>query len=204
MRLNALYLSAPLFLPPTGPDMAYRPRDRIVTYAAPSAQVVTLLDMKDHLRVDNDDDDALIIGYIASAVAAVERWTQRLLTPRQAVLQLPGLPSGKAAVELPGGEVSAVSSVVVDGVTITGAAAYGHSPAVLIPANDWPSVSGDGYPVTITYTAGFSVVPHDLIVAVQLICGAIYEVRGDATAVAQHPTLVNSQLFMRPYRIMPA
>jgi uncharacterized phiE125 gp8 family phage protein len=184
--------------------MAYRPRERFVTYAAPTVAVVGLAEMKRHLRVDHNDEDQDIAAYEAAAVATVERQTQRLLTPRTATLRLPGLPTGRTPIELPGGAVSAVASVTVNDVALTGFAAFGHSPAVLVPDADWPVlVSTGGFPVVITYTAGFAVVPGDLVSAVKLICGSIYDQRANSAPGSMSDVPISAEYLMRAHRIPP-
>ena len=47
--------------------------------------------VKAHLRVDHDDEDALIEGYRDAALSAFETWTNRTLTdPAQALPDPPG------------------------------------------------------------------------------------------------------------------
>lgn len=183
--------------------IGWRPRDRVVTPAASVADVVTLSAMKEHLRVYHDDEDLLISDYTRSALEAVEAYTQRFLSPRQVVLQLPSLPSGRCPVELPGGVVSAVSSVVVNDVSISGCVAFGHSPALLVPPSDWPVVELGGYPVTITYTAGYSVPPMDLIQAVKLLCGSMYENHENASTTSLSSVPVSAEYLMGKHRIAP-
>lgn len=183
--------------------MAYRPKDRIWTPAALSAPAVTLADMKDHLRVDHTAEDALIQSICVAATEAVERWTQRLLVQRAATLLLPSLPGAKLPVELPGGAVSTLTSVTADGVAITGCTVAGHSPAVLLPATDWPAVTGDGYPVSISYAVGFVTVPGDLLAAVKLIAADLYERRGQSTTAALQVVPISAEWLMAPHRIRP-
>lgn len=153
----------------------YRPRGRIWTAAAPAGAIVPLADIKAHLRVTDDHEDDDIIATVAAAVQAVETGVQQLLSVRTAVLRLPDLPSGQAPVELPGGPVAAVTSVIVDGQAVSGAVALGHSPAVLIPAADWPVTTGVNYPVVITYTVGHATVPPDLLAAVKMLAAHWHE-----------------------------
>lgn len=184
--------------------MAYRPRSRIVTSAALAAGVVPLDHLKDHLRVTDNTEDFLIGQYGYAATLAVERWTQRLLTSRQVVLKLQCLPSGQEPIELPGGAVSSITSVVADGVTITGGVALGISPAVLVPVADWPAVVGEGYPVTITYVAGFVAVPMDLQHAVKMLTAEMYERRANAVEGPINRAIVDAEYLMAQHRIWPA
>ncbi len=185
--------------------MAYRPRDRIWQAAAATVPVVSLADLKSHCRVDFDDDDALLPTYEAAAVAAIEAGTQRLLTSRAVTLRLTDLPCSVTHIELPGGAVSALTSVVADGNTLTGCTVIGHSPALLVPATDWPAITGTGYPVTITYTAGYATVPPALKQAVMMLAGHFYENREASiigVSAASMPLAV--EYLMMPHRIWAA
>lgn len=184
--------------------MAYRPKDRIWAPAALTSAAVTLAEMKAHLRVDHNEEDALITEQALAATATAEKWTQRLLVRRAATLRLPGLPAGFCGIELPGGVVASVESVTVEGAPVTGAVAYGESPALLVPAADWPVVTADGYPVVISYTVGFSTVPADLKTAVKMIAADLYEHRGHSSADGAQIVPVSAEWLMRPHRIRPA
>lgn len=182
--------------------MVYRPRNRLWTPAALPAAAVTLADLRAHLRVDHVDEDDLIGKIALAATEAVEKWTQRLLVQRQAVLRLPCLPVGLEPVELPGGVVTSVTSVVADGATVTGATAFGDSPAQLVPAAAWPVVTGDGFPVVITYQVGLTAVPEDLRAAVKMIASDLYERRGQSSAQAANLAAINAEWLMARHRIM--
>lgn len=184
--------------------MAYRPRTRIWTPSALTTGAVSLPDLKDHLRVTSGAEDATIEAYGIAATAAVERWTQRIIAPREAVLSLQSLPSGKCPIELPGGSIISLTTVVADGVAITGCTTIGHSPALLLNPADWPTVTGDGYPVTITYQVGMASIPQDLIHAVKLLVAEMYERRANAVEGPLNHAIVSAEYLMTPHRIWAA
>lgn len=184
--------------------MAYRPRTRIWTPSALTAGIVTLSDLKAHLRVTADDEDAYIQGIGIAATAAVEKSVQRLLTVRAATLNLTCLPSGQTPIELPGGTVASVTSVTADGVAITGCTAIGSSPALLIPAADWPAVTGEGYPVTIIYQVGTAAPPQDLIHAVKMVAADMHDNRSSTVEGPTSKAMVSAEWLMAPHRIWPA
>ena len=184
--------------------MAYRPRTRILTVAPLTVGAVSLADLRAHLRVQGAEEDALITAYGLAATAAVERWTQRIIVQREAVLSLHGLPDGKTPVELPGGAIASVTTMTVDGVPVTGLSVIGHSPALLIPSADWPLVVGDGYPVTIAYQAGNGVVSADLQHAVLILAGEIYEHRENSFEGSLATVPVSAEWLMKPHRIWAA
>ena len=181
--------------------MVYRPQDRIWTPANLMLCPISVSDLKSHMRVDSSDEDGVIGAIGFAAVATAEAYTQRLFGPRVCTLSLTNLPSGQEPVELPGGVVVALTSVVVDGVTVTGGTVIGHSPAMLIPAAAWPTVTGVGYPVTITYTAGMSYLPFDLQAAVRLIAADLFENRANSSEVQLREVPISAEYLLRRHRI---
>lgn len=182
----------------------YRPPTRVVSYPAPSAVVISVQEMKRHLRVDDSFEEADIERWTLSAMGAVEKYTQRLLTPRTVTMRLPGLPSGRRPVELFGGVVASVTSVTIAAEPFTDFEVVGDSPALMFPDADWPVLQDmGGLPVTIVYVAGFAAVPADLAAAVKLICGSLYRDRENSAMGAQANVSVDAQYLMRPHRIRP-
>lgn len=51
--------------------------------------MITLAAVKAHLRVEHDDEDAKIQGYIDAAISAFESWTNRTLVAEGAALPDP-------------------------------------------------------------------------------------------------------------------
>lgn len=183
--------------------MNYRPRNRVWSVAAIATPCVETSAVRDHVRVTAVGEDAEIAAMILAAQLQVEKFTGRLLTRRAVTLRLPGLPSGACPVELPGGEIGSLTSITVDGVALTGVQTFGDSPAVALPAADWPSVVGAVYPVTIIYQAGFATCPADLVHAVKLLVGDFYSWRSNAeeSDVSEVPS--SAKALMGPWRIRP-
>lgn len=167
---------------------------RIITIPAPTVSAVPLADLKAHLRVDAEDDDKRIAGLGLTGTAYVEKWTQRALAPRTAVLRLSALPQGATPLALPGGNVGALTSLTVDGVALSGLTVVGDSPARVVPEADWPVPSGAGYPVQAVYTVGYDTPPQPLLDAIKLYVQMLYD--GTETESV-------AQALMRPYRIRP-
>jgi len=182
--------------------MAYRPQTRIWQPSAATIAVLSYPALRSHLRIDSDDENDVLVAYEAAAVAMVESRTQRLLTRRSCVLRLQDLPGEFEPIELPGGAIGTITSVDVSGTPVTGCVAYGDSPAVLVPAANWPAVTAtSGWPVTITYTAGFAAVPPDLLAAIKLIVGELYARRENGSAETIGEVPVSAECLMQPYRI---
>lgn len=179
--------------------MVYRPQARIWMPDAASVAAVSLVSLKAHLRVDHDEEDEVIQGMGLAAEAKVEAVTQRLLTVRSCTLLLPGLPSDLEPIELPGGTVTELISVTVDGATLAGCTMLGRN--LLVPASSWPATVATNYPVTVVYKAGFATVPVDLVHAVKLIVADLYENRGNLGNGGELPFAATA--LMNPWRVFP-
>lgn len=162
---------------------------------------ISIYDLKNHLRVTDDTEDGTVRAMGTAATSLAENYTQRLFSARTCVLLLTDLPSGVEPIELPGGTVASVTSVVADGTPITGCTAVGHSPALLIPAADWPAVTGDGYPVVITYVAGIAALPFDLRAAVKLIAADMFEQRSSSSEAGTKEVQTSARMLMDLHRI---
>lgn len=158
-------------------------------------------DAKEHLRVDGSEEDGYIELLIKAAWSIAENYTQRPLLQRQFEQQFDEWPGYQ--VVLYWGNVASVDEIIL---------AKEGGPEELDPADykvdlimdrarivvtDIPTtVDGPGA-VTITYTAGYTTIPPDLIAAMKLIVGELYERRENH--VKQLPTAVEHILNM--YRL---
>jgi uncharacterized phiE125 gp8 family phage protein len=176
---------------------------RVASIPGPAASVVSTADLKAHLRVDFADEDAAIEDMGLAATALVERWTQRILSPRSAVLRLAALPPGATPLALPGGLVNSLTSLVVDGVALAGLTVIGDSPAVVVPDADWPVATGSGFPVVVTYNVGYAMAPEPLRHAVKLIAAELYERRSNGVTGTMTTPPVSAEYLMSAYRIRP-
>lgn len=175
---------------------------RFLSIAPLAESVVSLADLKEHCRAYGDDDDVVASAGLAAS-EWVEQWTQRLLASRTITMELFGLPMTSHPLELPGGIVTAVASVVAEGDTLTGYTFAGDSPAYLFPATEWPVVDGTGLPVAVTYTAGYTTVPEPLLMAVKLIAAELYDQRRQGTEAQMRNAPVSAEYLMARYRIRP-
>ena len=154
---------------------------------APTEEPVTLAQVKAHLRVDGDAEDALIGLYLQAARGAVETMTSRALVTQVWEYVADRLPPHGFA--LPLGPVAAVESIVVrqpDGsVRTLDPDEYSVS---TVPARAWISAgSGLAWPpladrpdaVAVRYTAGTAVaaVLAELKSAVLLMAAHLYQQR---------------------------
>lgn len=176
---------------------------KVRTIAPLTASVIPLPDLKAACRVDHTDEDALIESYGLAATARAERITGKLMSPRTITLRQEILPCGRKPVFLPGGPVASVTSVTVDGAAVTGCEAFGDGPAHLVPAQDWPVATGDGYPVVIEYVAGFAAVPADLAQAIKIMTADLYDRRASASTDQAYAAPLSAMALLEPHRILP-
>jgi len=153
---------------------------------------VTLAEMKTHLRVDHDDEDAYIQSLITAAREYVEEQTGRRLMNTTEYQYYAGWPT---EMELRWSPLSSVTSIVyvdtsdttqtcsssvydVDTAEVPGRVrqAYGQT---------WPTNRGHENDITVTYVAGYGAtadsVPERAKHAIKLIAANWYEHREAAT-----------------------
>ena len=151
---------------------------------------ITLDEAKDHLRVDGDDENALIMGYIKAARRQCEMVSRRAFVTQTWELALEGWRRCDY-IELPKPPLASVASVkytdsagvewtmsgadyVVDTYRQPGRVMLGYSKA-------WPSVTlRPGPSVVVRYVAGYGMpaaVPETYKQAIKLLVGHYYENR---------------------------
>ncbi|MBL29556.1 MAG: hypothetical protein CMM50_18655 [Rhodospirillaceae bacterium] len=192
---------------------------------APAAEPVTVAEAKAHLRVDLDDDDALIGRLITAARQGGEDFTGRSFVTQAWRLTLDRVPGtslswwdgwreGAAvdgcpnAISLPRPPLQSVSAVTLfgeDGATTEWAAANyfvdgDGGRLVLCDGSAWPTLVRTVAGLSVTYVAGYgdeaSDVPAALRQAVLAHVAALYEHRGDDRMPAA------AQALYRPYRLV--
>lgn len=166
--------------------------------AEPPGLAVSVAELKISQRIDHADEDGLLADLIAAAVSLVEARTRRLLVRRAAVLTLPGFPASGEPILLRGGVVAAQPVVTwrLAGVVTTidaGEMEFAGDcwPPRLAMADGagWPTPDAFGWPVTVSYEAGYAPdgldlganVPAALRRAVCLLAGEMYARREEAT-----------------------
>lgn len=162
---------------------------RLVT--APTSEPVTLTEAKTHLRVDIDDDDALISALIVAAREEFENQADRILFTSTYKLVMDYWPNCSRILLPRAKPLSSVTSVTYtddsDNVNTWSSANY------VVNTNTWPGciVLRDGVswpgaalaessPITITYVAGYAStanIPQRYKQAILLLVGHWYENR---------------------------
>lgn len=174
-----------------------------VVVVTPPPAIVSLVEAKEHCRVDFSDDDALLAGYVAAATGMLDGpdgWLQRALGVQVLKTTLRGFP-GEPFV-LPMAPVSAINDVTyvaADGTVIE------LDPSVYDLSADgelelawgqaWPTPRDPRAPVEILYTAGYQVLPDTIRTAILIMTADLYANResggsGPAAFSYQMPTSV--------------
>jgi len=179
----------------------------VVTQAGSPA--VTLDQAKRHLRYVLSDQDDLIGLYVQVATTHVQRICEFAIGQQVWMLTLDAFP---ATIELPGGAVSAVTTVAYVDQSGTDQSLQPtdfrldskSTPARLTPtsAQGWPFTAPVTNAVSVTYTVGSDDVPAPLKSAILLIAGDLFENRQqidmDSRAVVAESPTVRRLIF--PYR----
>lgn len=164
-----------------------------------SDPIVTVDDLKDHLRVDFPDEDDLIEGIGLAVTSYLDGWNghlKRALLDQTWDMKLSAFPCGPIEIPLPPLiEVESIRYVDSDGATqtfdlddchITGIGGDGGK-IYLVDGASWPTL-GAGWPepVTVRFRAGYldtsvspavNNVPKSIVAAIKLTVGNLYENR---------------------------
>lgn len=187
-----------------------------VRSAEPSTEPITVAEAKQHMRVDNDDEDLLISSYITAARRWCEEYTRRSFINTTWVAKLDYFPSWMIELEkCPLSSVTSIAYVDTNGTTQTlSSSLYSvstHStPGLLTPAygQTWPSTRAQMDAVTITFVAGYGTaatsIPQTIRNAVKIMTAHLYENRElivTGTIVAQVPLSIESLLWSERWSI---
>ena len=186
-----------------------------VLHERPAAAVWTVAEAKSHLKVDHNDEDALISSYIEAATIWAQDLTLRSLISQKWRLTSSQFPASyRTPLRLARGPISAIDSVKyfdISGVQQTWDSAnyqvttWNDSVSMLFPASgeSWPDTEDDNAnAVEVIYTAGYGQsrddVPEDIRVAILYRIADLYELRGQSdtiqTSRAYDPGLTDSLL----------
>lgn len=196
-------------------------KPRLALSVEPAEEPVTLAEAKAHLRVDHDDEDALISSLITAARQHMDGPTGilgRAIVSQSYTLTFhyDDMPSGSACVWLPLNTASSLTSIAYyDGsnslVTLTSTVldsfdfVSASTWAYVQPKGDlvWPDVYDRADAMTITYVAGYgaaSDVPQPIKQAMLLLIGHLYENREAVTATELSEVPLAVRYLLTPYR----
>ena len=168
-----------------------------------AAEPVTLADAKNHLRVSDAGDDALIAGALAAAVRAIEARAGLAVMTQGWRLALDAAP--EETLILPLAPVQSVDAVAVSGVAVDLSAyevAVG-APGRLRVAAPWPAPASPIGDITVDFTAGFASaadVPAPLKQAALMLTAHFYENRESAGEARVYTVPRSVDALIAPYR----
>ncbi len=199
-----------------------------VVVVTPPASVISLDEAKRHLRVDHDDEDALIAGMVAAAtrhLASPQGWLGRSIGVQTLELRMCSFDA-----QCRGDMITLPFPPIVEVVSVTYADTEGVDQTVadtdwrivgdrfLAPVYQgrWPAARLDHESVRIRYRAGYAdaepegggdpvrTVPEEIIAAILLHVGVLYENREAVAAGAAFsaiPPGFSAEALVWPFRI---
>ena len=170
--------------------------------------VISVADLKEHLRVDHSDEDTLIEAYRDAAIKWVEDYCNTRLGDVTAVYHMDAFHT----TTIPVAPVSAISSVTYldqagDSQTL-GTSYYWfdlkRQPA-RITFDNAPDVFDDTYnAVQVNMTIGYAEasIPKPLIHGIRLMVAQLYEMRQPVTGSTTYEVPLGLHSIMSPYRVV--
>ncbi len=194
---------------------------RISTTTGPTELPVEVSELRDHLTLEIDADDALLLSLLQAAVDHAENITHRRFISQQVQMVLPDFP--RYEIILPLGKALSVQGIayIDENEATVNLSGPSDSPAgtswqedlsddespIIIPNidADWPGVTLDHVtPVIVSWTAGYGEdgdsVPAALKLALKLQASKWYEARWDGEAPLQvEPMFMNA---IAPFKVI--
>ena len=179
----------------------------------PAAEPVLLAEAKMHLRVENDEENALISILSQAAREMIEQRIGRSLITQTRTIKMDHFPLCSDTILLPYGPVQSVTSIkyfeneIEETLSALDYSVDTNSDIARIVIDDsWPSTDDDINVVTIVYVCGYgassSYVPKPLKQAIYMLIAHLYENR-QAVIVSGSPTAVIEMPMGVEYLISP-
>ena len=161
--------------------------------------VLTVAEAKQHMRVDFDDDDGLIGGYIATAIQSIDGrdgWLGRALGEQTWELRLPAFCGSEIKTPLPPlieaesvkyyDANDTLQTLFTGDYEVVGIGGFGKARVVLKTGKRWPSIAKRAESVVVRFRAGYITgaepstpnVPEVIKQAVRLMVADSFEARG--------------------------
>ena len=184
----------------------------------PTEEPVSLIEAKQHCRIDSTDDDGLIAGYIIAARMMAEGDTRRaFITQTWDYTINYGWPlsNGSQRIELPLGKLQSITSIsYVDTAGATQVLASNQYTVItsetgglIVPAYNvsWPDVRWQVGNITVRMVVGWLAheFPSDLRQAMMMLISHWYESRESVSAIGQPQSVVPmaTESILSSYRI---
>jgi len=146
----------------------------------PATEPVSVADLKAHLRLNDDSEDALLSGFVTTARILFEEATGRAVVSTQFRQHVPTLAAPVYLMKYPVLTVDAVK--YHDGDDNLQTASTHRTDTISVPAqvwfDDYPTTSATKKPVAyVEFTAGWATVPEPVKIAIKLLAGHYYQNR---------------------------
>lgn len=185
-----------------------------VVVVDPPAPIVTVEKAKEHLRVLDGGEDALIEALVAAATAHIDGpqgWLGRAIGEQTLEMFLPAFGCVPIALPYPPAiDVLQVEYLDVAGETVLlGGSSYELRGNILRPAwpGAWPVAAwrgSGGETVRIRYRAGYAPAPAPIRAAILLMVGDLFAYRETAVTgltTAEVPTSATVKALLEPFRV---
>lgn len=156
----------------------------LVHVSGPATLPVSVAEMRQHLRVDTEEEDAVIESYIRAALLHVEKVTGVAFAEQTWRWYGDEFPDDEICLGM--GPVIAVTSVTyqdADDVEQTlDPAEYrvdvvSQAGRVILAGNAWPTTNEVENSIIVEFTAGLATTPEDVKHAIRLLVASMYEDR---------------------------
>lgn len=180
------------------------------TLQADVFEPVTFAELREHLRIEHDEDDAYLIALVSAARQAAEQHIDGIIADREFTYSIDAF---APSIELPLYPVDPASIEIE--YTNTAGATQAHATfdyeqrgqTLHIrpdPGAAWPSTQNVKDAVRISFSAGFAgahgAIPQNVKHAILMIASTLYDQRRDVTAQTMNLVPMSSQYLLEPYR----
>lgn len=184
---------------------------RLIT--APTAQSVTLVEAKAHLRIVGADDDTQIGAMIIAATQAAEHATGRVLMQQAWEAGFDSFGAALALTRVPVQSVTSLTYIDASGALQTLSAGtytltqddFGFARIAPAYGTNWPALRGDVDGVKVRYVAGYATaadVPQSIKSWILLHCGSQYANReSEAVGSGSAISLAFADALLDSYRV---
>lgn len=179
----------------------------VTEVTAPTSEPLSLLELKDWIREDLDEQDALLSELITDARAIAENYLRRAIPQQTLALHMDMFPEVIKVPRPPLVSVTSIEYVDADGATQTLSSSLyrvdaDSDPGRITPSwdNSWPTTRYVTGAVTVTYVAGYASCPTPIKRAIARIVADQVRWRGDTIEGSPGEISMSAKALLTPYR----
>lgn len=170
--------------------------------------MLTLAEVKEHLRVEHDDEDALIGNLLTAGYTFAENYTNTAILDAEYIDKLDDF---QKEIMFKHENIQSITSITyydADDVQQTQTDYFldtrkQQTVLTAIYDEEWPDTNNNYENVVITYQAGYATIPDQINQAVLLVVGSLYEQRENhivGMPISSVP--VSAEYLLNPYRLI--